>query len=225
MSLATQLAAIGEKISNAAIKSGRRPADVKLVAVTKTFSSDVIRRAHALGLRDFAENYVQEAIPKMDDLRDLDLRWHFIGHLQSNKAKIIADQFALIHSVDREKIAAVISEHSSTPQDVLVEVNLAQETSKSGCSPEALPSLLDSIQGLKNLKLSGLMFMPPLDLAPREQQRFFSQARELRDQMASSVSTPHSLIELSMGTSHDFEVAIAEGATVVRLGTALFGAR
>lgn len=225
MSLAIQLREINEKMAAAAIAGGRDPAEIKLVAVSKTQNLDMITRAHTLGLRDFAENYVQEAMEKLSQLERLNIRWHFIGHLQSNKVKYIADRFALIQSVDRNKIASEISLRSTRNQEILLEVNLANEDSKSGCLEADLPELIDHVQTLERIRLKGLMFMPPLDLTESEQHQYFAKARLLRDKMRSYVSEPHSLMELSMGTSHDFEVAIREGATLVRLGTILFGER
>jgi pyridoxal phosphate enzyme (YggS family) len=225
MSLAEKISAVKEKIASAAKKSGRSEKDVRLVAVTKNFSSEIIREAHKSGLKIFAENYVQEATEKMADLHNLPLEWHFIGHLQTNKVKATSDKFSLIHSVDRLKLANEISIRSNKNQKVLIEVQLVPENSKSGCPVDELPDLLEGVQSLPNLTLTGLMFMPPLHQTIEEQLRYFSQARKLREKMAEFVSAPHSLIELSMGTSHDFEVAIREGATLVRLGTVLFGER
>ncbi|MCB0350059.1 MAG: YggS family pyridoxal phosphate-dependent enzyme [Bdellovibrionales bacterium] len=225
MSLAIPLRNIQNKISKAAQASGRRVEDIKILAVSKNVSVELIREAFALGVRDFGENYVQEVLAKKDLLQDLDIHWHFIGHLQSNKVKNIAGEFEAIHSVDRLKIAKEISIRSEQLQNIFIEVNLANEESKSGCSEQDLPQLLCEIQSLENLRIKGLMFMAPLNLSVQQQHVFYQRARKLREAHEKNVSSPHSLLELSMGTSHDFEVAIREGATIVRLGTVLFGER
>jgi PLP dependent protein len=229
MSLVTSVTENLTKVKNqiaAAAKASRRdPTQIRLVAVTKKVSVEKIREAYATGLRDFAENYLQEALLKMVGLGERDTHWHFIGHLQSNKVKSIADRFALIHSVDRPKIVDEMAARSTKPQPILLEVNLGEEESKDGVSLAELPLLIEHVQKSKQVLLQGLMFMPPPGLTPIAQGQYFSKARELREQMAKKVSAPHSLLELSMGTSHDFEAAIREGATIVRLGTIIFGER
>lgn len=225
MSVAIQLPLIKNKIERAASASGRTSKDLKIVAVSKKVSADRVREAYALGVRSFAENYVQEFIIKKTELNDLDIDWHFIGHLQSNKVKSVVSEFNLIHSVDSIKIAKELSARSEKAQEILIEVNLAGEHSKSGCAEADLPFLIDKIQELDQVRIRGLMFMPPLLLTEDEQRLYFQKARELRDEHLKNLASPHSLLELSMGTSHDFEVAIAEGATLIRLGTLLFGQR
>lgn len=225
MSLAERIQIVKSQIREAEKSAGRSNGEVKLIAVSKNFSTDLIREAHDLGLKSFGENYVQEALPKLDELKNLNLDWHYIGHLQTNKAKFIADKFALIQTIDSEKIATELSKRSTFEQKILIEVDLAGEETKTGCAKEELAALIEKIQNLPHLRLRGLMFMAPLELSLREQHEYFVEARQLRDQHLSYVSAPHSLIELSMGTSHDFAVAIKEGATMVRIGTAIFGER
>lgn len=235
---------VRQKISNACSRSGRNVSHVRLVAVSKTVPAEKIRAAVQAGVTDFGENYAQEAIAKMDDLADLRanttdvadkasdvvgktvaINWHFIGALQSNKVKQIHDRFSLIHAIDRVSTIGEISKRSRRPQSILIEVNLADEATKSGVRVNELPQLLEAAQAQANVRLNGLMFMPPLDLPADEQRRYFNKARLLRDRMVTNVSAPHNLGELSMGTSHDFEIAVEEGATLVRIGSALFGAR
>ncbi len=238
--LKKNLKLLSSRIAVAAKKSGRDASEITLLAVTKKVEALRVREAYALGVRHFAENYVQEALRKQQALEDYEIDWHFIGHIQSNKVKELAGRFALIHSVDREKLihelenksagfkAAPKSAEKPLPrfkQKILIEVNLAGEVSKCGCRPEDLPHLIELTQKQKHLQLAGLMFMPPLDLTETEQRRFYENARELREQMQREISKPHSLVELSMGTSHDFEIAIEAGATIVRLGTVIFGER
>jgi len=224
--LRENLKILNEKLETAARASGRNAKEILLLAVSKKVPESLVREAFQAGTHHFAENYVQEALAKKSALSDLKLHWHLIGHLQSNKAKLVAGQFDLIHSVDSLKIAQKISEFSlDKPQKILIEVNLAGEKSKAGCAANDLPELLTQVQKLPQLSLRGLMFMAPLDLSVDDQRRYYSQARELRATMQTYVSGSHELTELSMGTSHDFAVAIAEGATIVRVGTALFGER
>ena len=206
-------------------KSGRASGSVRLLAVSKTFPPESVRAAAAAGQKLFAENYVQESLPKMQELENLSLEWHFIGHLQTNKVKMVADRFALIHSVDRKKLAQEISVRSKKTQKILLEVNLAAESSKSGCLPKDLPQLIEDVQGLERIQLSGLMFMPPLNLSVDEQRQYFAKAAALRQSMTKYLSAGHDLSELSMGTSHDYVQAIAAGATIVRLGSIVFGER
>jgi pyridoxal phosphate enzyme (YggS family) len=223
--LTLNLQRVHEKIALAAKQSGRAAEEVQLLAVSKTFSAADIRALYQCGQRSFAENYVQEFKAKQAELAGLDIQWHFIGHLQTNKIKQLEGNISLIHSVDSLRLAKKMADTFSNDQPILIEVNLAGETSKAGCSPEELPPLVDYVQSTPRLKLRGLMFMPPADLAEAAQLNFFSEARNLRDSLVARISSPHNLKELSMGTSHDFVAAIREGATIVRLGTALFGSR
>jgi len=219
------------KIAKAVQVSGRKRDDVLLLAVTKTWDAKIVQNAYDLGLRSFGENYVQEAVEKIDQLGFSEAKWHFIGHLQSNKVKNIIGKFELIHSVDRLSLAKEISnrvaqnEHVNQAQNILIEVNIANEESKSGIQLEALPKFLDQVQEFEHISVRGLMIMPPLNLPESELKGFFNLIRDERDRLASRMSSPHSLIELSMGTSHDYVEAIEAGSTIVRLGTVIFGER
>lgn len=224
--LVQALQGVKSRIQEAARSSRRDAREIVLVAVSKTFPAASIRAVHALGQRDFGENYAQEAIAKMDALADLrDLVWHFIGPLQSNKTKLIAERFDWVHSVDRLKIAERLAAQrpaDRAPLQVCVQVNTSGETSKSGCAPQDAPALAHAITKLPNLRLRGLMTVPePTDDRTLQARRFASLAA-LRDRLASEGLA---LDTLSMGMSADLEEAIAAGATMVRVGTAIFGAR
>ncbi|MBJ7548429.1 YggS family pyridoxal phosphate-dependent enzyme, partial [Pseudomonas sp. OA3] len=200
----------------------RNLTDIGLLAVSKTKPAAAIREAHAAGLRDFGENYLQEALEKQTELSDLPLIWHFIGPIQSNKTRPIAEHFDWVHSVDRLKIAQRLSEQRPAhlpPLNICLQVNVSGEDSKSGCSPEALPELVKAVAALPNLRLRGLMAIPEPTDDIAAQHAAFAHLRQLRDDLALDLDT------LSMGMSHDLGAAIAEGATWVRIGTALFGAR
>jgi pyridoxal phosphate enzyme (YggS family) len=215
--LEQRLAEVRARISRAAGKAKRDPAEVHLLAVTKVFPAAVIRQAYDLGLREFGENYVQEFENKFPDVCDLvDARFHLIGHLQSNKAKRAAEIFQAIETVDSAKLAARLDSLGSE-LDVMLEVKLSPEQAKSGASPEQLPDLIESVRACPNLHLVGLMTMPPWSENPEASRPYFQALREL--------ARLHELRDLSMGMSHDLEVAIEEGATWVRVGTALFGKR
>jgi pyridoxal phosphate enzyme (YggS family) len=205
------------RIARAAEDAKRDPAEITLVAVTKVFPSSVIREAYDLGLREFGENYVQEFEGKFPDVCDLaDARFHLIGHLQSNKAKRAGEIFECIQTVDSAKVAERLDAQGAG-LDVMLEVKLSPEQAKSGASPEQLPDLIDAVRECPNLQLLGLMTMPPWSENAEESRPYFRKLREL--------AQFHELPELSMGMSHDLEVAIEEGATHVRVGTALFGKR
>jgi pyridoxal phosphate enzyme (YggS family) len=197
---------------------------VRIVAVTKTHGPEAVRAAAAAGLSDVGENRVQEAVQKQDALSGTDIRWHLIGTLQRNKAKHAVGRFALIHSVDRLDLAAEIDRRvaSGARQAVLVQVNCSDEPQKGGVEPDALPELLDALAPLERLEVSGLMTMSALTDDVHEQRRAFRRLRELRD---AAQQSGHALPELSMGMSGDFPVAVEEGATMIRLGTVLFGER
>ena len=200
----------------------RDPATVGLLAVSKTQPAAAIREAAAAGIRDFGENYLQEALDKQAELSDLPLAWHFIGPIQSNKTKSIAEHFDWVHSVDRLKIAQRLSDQRPTalpPLNICLQVNVSGEASKSGCAPEELPKLAQAVAAMPHLRLRGLMCIPAPSEDPAEQRAAFARLRALRDEL------PLTLDTLSMGMSQDLEAAIAEGATWVRIGTALFGAR
>jgi pyridoxal phosphate enzyme (YggS family) len=194
------------------------PDGVKLVAVSKTQPAEAVREAYAAGQRDFGENYVQEWRGKADALADLpDLAWHFVGGLQTNKVKYLAGRVALVHTVDREELGQEIARRwarAGAAARVLVEVNVGREAGKAGCAPEAAPRLVEALRALPALEVAGLTCIPPADRDPRP---FFAGLRELRDRLG--------LRELSMGMSADYRVAIEEGATLVRIGTAIFGER
>ena len=220
--IAENIAKVGVRIREAAQASQRDCATVGLLAVSKTKPAAAIRQAFAAGVRDFGENYLQEALEKQLELGDLPLIWHFIGPIQSNKTKAIAEHFAWVHSVDRLKIAQRLSDQRPAhlpALNICLQVNVSGESSKSGCNPDELPALAQAVTQLPNLRLRGLMTIPePTDDVAR-QHAAFARLRELQDGLGLDLDT------LSMGMSHDLEAAIAEGATWVRIGTALFGAR
>jgi pyridoxal phosphate enzyme (YggS family) len=220
--IAENISTLAERIHNAAQVSRRDPGSVGLLAVSKTKPASDLREAFSAGLRDFGENYLQEALGKQTELSDLPLIWHFIGPIQSNKTRAIAENFAWVHSVDRLKIAQRLSEQRPAdlpPLNVCIQVNVSGEASKSGCAPEDLPALAQAIIALPNLRLRGLMAIPEPTEDSDEQNAAFAAVRTLQDQLNLPLDT------LSMGMSHDLEAAIAQGATWVRIGTALFGAR
>lgn len=223
--LASRWLATIERIRRAEAHYGRKPGSVELLAVSKTFPPDQIRQVAALGQRRFGENYVQEAIPKLSSLSDLDLEWHFIGHIQSNKTAAIAENFSWVHSVDRLKIAQRLSSQRPThlpSLQVCLEVNVSAEPSKSGCDIQSLPALALEIATIPRLQLRGLMALPALTGDSVAQRSAFQRLRlAMEDLIAQGIP----LDTLSMGTSGDLEAAIAEGATLVRVGTAIFGTR
>lgn len=202
----------------------------KILAVSKLQPAEKVRALHAEGQRLFGENYVQEALEKQSVLSDLsDIQWHLIGHLQKNKAKLVVGKFHLIHSVDSLELAQVISrqcEQKGVSQNILIQVNLAGEASKEGFSAETLENQWAELMKLPHLHIYGLMTMPPLTETGAEVRPYFAELRQLRDRLKTTTDTTvHPLNELSMGTSHDYPVAVEEGATIVRLGTILFGER
>ena len=206
-----------DRIRNAAARVGRDPATIRLVAVTKTVQVDNIREALACGIRHIGENRLQEAIPKRASLQDVPATWHFIGHLQTNKARKVLEVFDWVQSVDRLELAEKLSAAAVRPLPILIEVKLHDEPSKSGVTVSSLKDLVPSIRQLTNLDLRGFMAIPPYFDDPERTRPYFRKLRE--------VAADFGLPELSMGMSHDFEVAVEEGATMVRIGTALFGAR
>ena len=222
--IAQNLEAVRRRIIAAAQKAGRDPQQVRLVAVSKTVPAERLKEAVAAGQSLFGENYLQEAREKIAALT-AGVSWHFIGHLQSNKAKAAVALFELIHGVDRLKLAQAL-DAAAAPlgqvQEILLQVDLAGEASKSGADPEAVPELLREISRLPHLKVMGLMTMPPF-LAAEAVRPYFKALRELRDRLQDLSGQP--LPELSMGMSGDYEVAVEEGATLVRVGTAIFGSR
>ena len=223
--LAPPLTEVRSRINRAAVRSGRDPASITLVAVTKSKPESMIRQAAALGVTDFGENYVQEATEKMQALQDLPLTWHFIGAIQSNKTRIIAAGFHWVHSVDRLKTAQRLSEQRpfhAPPLNICIQVELVPEQSKGGASAEELPELAASIQQLPRLRLRGLMCLPPPLRDSGEQIALFERMTVLLQQLN---ACGLKLDTLSMGMSEDFELAIGAGATVVRIGSAIFGTR
>ncbi|MBS3756358.1 MAG: YggS family pyridoxal phosphate-dependent enzyme [Desulfobacterales bacterium] len=216
------------RIQKAARAAGRDPDAVRLVAVTKTVEAERIREAAEAGLDCFGENYVQEAREKIEALADANVSWHFIGHLQSNKAKYAVGLFDLIHSVDSLKLAEEIDRQAAKRelvQNILVQVNVGRETQKSGIDEEAAAALVRDAAGLEHVRVNGLMTMPPFFDAPEKVQPYFRRLAELRDEIAAQNIAGAEMKELSMGMTGDFEAAIAEGATLVRIGTAIFGER
>jgi pyridoxal phosphate enzyme (YggS family) len=226
--IAARLAQVRERIAAAARSAGRDPSSVQLVAVSKTFPTDAIREAYAAGHRDFGENRVQEALQKMAGSADLSIRWHLLGHLQTNKARKAALAFATIHSVDSSdllrKLDAAADESGRSPE-LLIQVDLAGETTKFGAMPSEVPRLFEAAGSCRAARVVGLMTLPPVPLAPEDARPWFRQLRDLRDRWLGSGVPAGMLRELSMGMSGDFEVAIEEGATLVRVGTAIFGRR
>ncbi|MEE1921728.1 YggS family pyridoxal phosphate-dependent enzyme [Pseudomonas sp. 148P] len=220
--IADNLSILATRIQAAATAAGRDPASIQLLAVSKTKPADAVREAFAAGVRDVGENYLQEALGKQAELTDLPLTWHFIGPIQSNKTRAIAEHFDWVHSVDRLKIAQRLSEQRPDhlpPLNLCLQVNVSGEDSKSGCTPEELPALAQAIAALPKLRLRGLMAIPEPTDDRAAQDAAFARVRELQDSLGLGLDT------LSMGMSHDLESAIAQGATWVRIGTALFGAR
>jgi len=207
---------------------GRTRESLKILAVSKLQPTQKIRNLCEKGQRLFGENYVQEALLKQDQLKDLDIDWHMIGTLQKNKVKLVVGKFQLIHSVDSFELAQAISNQAlkiKTQQKVLLQVNLAQEITKGGLSRDKLLQQWTEIASLSGIEITGLMTMPPLSDDPEEVRPYFNELSKIQAELIKQGPGRHSLRELSMGTSHDYHVAIEEGATIVRLGTILFGER
>ncbi|WP_311971927.1 YggS family pyridoxal phosphate-dependent enzyme [Pseudomonas baltica] len=220
--IADNVLSVSARIYAAAQAAGRETAAVGLLAVSKTKPAEAVREAHAAGIKDFGENYLQEALEKQAQLTDLPLSWHFIGPIQSNKTRPIAEHFDWVHSVDRLKIAQRLSEQRPAglaPLNICIQVNVSGEASKSGCSAADLPALAAAIAALPNLRLRGLMAIPEPTEDRAAQDAAFATVRRLQQELDLPLDT------LSMGMSHDLESAVAQGATWVRVGTALFGAR
>jgi len=228
LELKQRLEHIKERIRQAAKSCNRNPDSIRLVAVSKTVPAETVKEAIEAGATILGENYVQDAREKFDALVHYPVSWHFIGHLQSNKAKYAVRLFDLIHSVDSLKLARALDKEAKKVdkiQPILVQVNISGEDTKSGISAEDAPGLIPEISHLKNLSIKGLMTMPPYFYQPEKVRPYFAALRELRDQMKKQSLPNVSLEELSMGMTGDFEVAIEEGATLVRIGTAIFGER
>ncbi len=221
----SNLQVVRERIAAAARAAGGAPGGIAFVSVSKTFAANEVRAAHAAGQRDFGENYVQEAMEKIAALTDLPLCWHFIGPIQSNKTRAIAEHFDWVHSVDRVKIAQRLAESRPAgrePLDVCLQVNLSGEQSKSGVTPEGVRPLAEAVRTLPRLRLRGLMAIPEPGGDLSLQRRRFAGLRRLLEQLNAA---GFGLDTLSMGMSQDLEAAVLEGATIVRVGTAIFGER
>jgi len=226
VNIASNLAAVRARIARAAGRAGRDPQSIRLVAISKTFPAEAVREAAAAGQIDFGENRLQEALPKMDQTADLPLRWHLVGHLQSNKAKKAGVRFDVIHSVDSADLLSRIDEAAAGHRiDLLVQVDLAREPTKHGAREDDLRPLFAAARELRAARVVGLMLLPPAVDDPDEARPFFRQLRDIRDRLIGGGTDPAMLAELSMGMSHDFEVAVEEGATMVRIGSAIFGSR
>jgi pyridoxal phosphate enzyme (YggS family) len=228
LSIAERLTEVRGRIAAAARSAGRDPSSVRLVAVSKTFPTSAITEAYAAGQRDFGENRVQEALQKIGASTDLEIRWHLLGHLQTNKARKAGPAFAVIQSVDSvellDKLDAAAAESGHSPE-LLIQVDLAGEATKHGVPPGEVPRLFQAAAACRAARLAGLMTLPPVPDTPEDSRRWFRQLRDLRDGWLSSGVPAAMLRELSMGMSGDFEVAVQEGATMVRVGTAIFGSR
>lgn len=226
--IAVRLAGVRDAIARAAGRAGRDPSSITLVAISKTFGADAVRAAAAAGQVAFGENKVQEAIDKMARLADLPLQWHLVGHLQSNKAKKAGASFDVIHSVDDPALVRKIDEGAAGAGrrvELLVQVDLAREPTKFGAREEDLPSIFDAAASCANVAIVGLMLLPPAVEDPNAARPFFRELRDVRDRLRARGVADAQLRHLSMGMSHDYEVAIEEGATMLRVGTAIFGSR
>ena len=226
MSIAQNLALVQERMAVAAARAGRAPEAVRLVAVSKTVEAQRVAQALAAGQTLFGENYVQEAREKIPQL-GAGPQWHLIGHLQSNKAKLAVQLFSVVQTVDRFKLAQALDRHAGAEGKrlgVLLQVNVGGEAQKSGCQPGEAPALAQAVAGLSHLELMGLMTMPPFFDQPEKVRPMFAELRRLAVKLAPDLP-PGSMDQLSMGMSGDFEAAIEEGATLVRVGTAIFGDR
>jgi PLP dependent protein len=226
--IADRLAGIRRRIDAAARSAGRDPSSIRLIAVSKTFPLDLVREAYLAGQREFGENRVQEALQKIDRSTDLEIRWHLLGHLQTNKARKAGPAFATIQSVDSvellEKLDRAADEAGRAPE-LLIQVDLAGEATKFGVVPAEVPRLFEAAAACRAARVVGLMTLPPIPDTPEDSRRWFSRLRDLRDGWRATGVPDSMLHELSMGMSGDFEVAIQEGATMVRVGTAIFGSR
>jgi pyridoxal phosphate enzyme (YggS family) len=225
--ISERLARVRERIARAAERAGRPAEDVTLIAVTKTFDPATIQKAVDAGARELGENRVQEAIGKVGQISG-NVRWHLIGHLQSNKARHAVETFAVIHTIDSveivERLERIARDLNRRPQ-VMLQVDFAHEPTKSGADENELPSIIETLDSAQYLEFRGLMVLPPFYDSPEQTRPYFRRLRELLEKLNSNRPADRKLTELSMGMSHDFEVAIEEGATMVRVGTAIFGKR
>lgn len=228
-SLAERLAGVRRRIGRAAAQAGRDPSGIRLVAVSKTHPPEAVREALDAGVRVFGENKVQEALEKIPAVGREGAEWHLIGHLQKNKARKAVRGFDLIHTLDSvalaERLERICAEEERAELPVLVQVDLADEESKFGIKEKNLPELTGFLRGCRHLKFRGLMIIPPFLEDPEEVRPYFRRLRELRDELAADGAFGETPGELSMGMSHDFETAVGEGATLIRVGTAIFGRR
>ena len=225
--LRSRLDEVRTRIARAAGRAGRDPASIRLVAVSKTFPAEFVRAAADLGQIDFGENKVQEALPKIDQTADLPLRWHLVGHLQSNKAKK-AGRFDVVHSVDSAALVSRLDEAARAAQrtvELLVQVDLAGEATKHGAQEDDVAGVFEAARPLTAVRFVGLMLLPPAVDDAEAVRPFFRRLRDVRERLLARGVAASALKELSMGMSHDFEVAVEEGATLVRVGTAIFGGR
>ena len=226
--IAVRLTEVRSRIATAARSVGRAPSSIQLIAVSKTCPLDAIRDAYAAGQRDFGENRVQEALEKIGRATDPEIRWHLLGHLQTNKARKVAGVFTSVQSIDSIELLHKLDRAAleiGTTQDVLIQVAVAHETTKFGMPPADVPRLFEAGARLDAARVVGLMTIPPPAQTPEDARPWFRRLRELRDAWQASGVPATMLCELSMGMSGDFEVAIQEGATIVRVGTAIFGTR
>ena len=226
--ISDNLSKIREQIADAAARSGRNPSEIKLLAVSKHIDISKIKEAYEYGQLLFGENYVQEAREKIDQL-EKSISWHFIGHLQSNKAKLAAQLFQMIETVDRFKIAQVLNTHAAElgkTLDILLQLNIGQEKQKSGVDPQDAKQFLSKLRGLENLRVRGLMIMPPFFIDSEKTRPYFRALKKMADRFQEQgYFADNASVVLSMGMSNDFTVAIEEGSTQVRVGTAIFGKR
>jgi PLP dependent protein len=225
--LRARLADVRARIARAAGRAGRDPASVRLIAVSKTFPADYVRAAADAGQIDFGENKVQEALLKMEQTADLAVRWHLVGHLQSNKAKKAA-RFDVVHSIDEPALVRTLDEAAGAAArriDLLVQIDIAGEATKHGVREEALAAVFDALRSARSCRGVGLMLLPPASDDPESARPYFRALHAVRDRLLARGVDASMLEELSMGMSHDFEVAVEEGATLVRVGTAIFGGR
>ena len=223
-----RIARVHDAIERAALRSGRKPEDITLIAVSKTIGPAVIQQGVDAGITNLGENRVQEAAEKVERVTGPALRWHLIGHLQSNKVRYAVRMFDVIHTVDSvglsSRLDRIAGEMGRTPT-VLVQVKLGDEPAKSGADPRSLPAILEALDSAANLRLRGLMVIPPLSESSESTRGYFKRLREIRDGLNQGRPGDRQLADLSMGMSGDFEIAIEEGATMVRVGTAIFGSR
>jgi PLP dependent protein len=226
--IAENIRDIRQRIAHACSRAGRKPSEVTLVGVAKTFSSTMVREAVHAGLEDIGENYVQELLEKKAQFANETIRWHFIGHLQSNKVKYIAEWIHLIHAIDNVGVAREINKRAAKTNrriEALVEVNTTAESSKFGVLPETAMQFVQSLAGFSNISIGGLMTIGPFLPDPESSRPMFRQLRKLKEEIAGLGQENVTMRHLSMGMTGDFEVAIEEGATLVRIGTAIFGSR